>query len=81
VLTLAESPAGDRLATGSTDGAVRLWDVADGSLLAVLRGHTARVRSVAFAPDGTWLLSVSEDGTARVWGRSEADVFAARSGR
>ena len=35
--------------------------------LLTLRGHTARVSSVAFTPDGSLLISAAWDGTVRFW--------------
>ena len=45
-------PTATWLATGSEDHTVRIWDVATGSKLAVLKGHAQPVGSLAFAPDG-----------------------------
>jgi WD40 repeat protein len=49
---LAFSPDGTKLATGSKDKTVRLWDVATGNELAKL-AHEGQVWALAFAPDGT----------------------------
>ena len=42
------SPDGQRLATSSEDGTVRVWDAASGQQTLVLRGHSDIVRSVTF---------------------------------
>jgi WD40 repeat protein len=57
VLCLAYSPDGTRLASGSDDQTVRIWDVAAGRELAVLKGHGQPVGAVAFAPDGKTIAS------------------------
>ena len=57
VYSVAFSPGGQILASGSADGAVKLWDAASGKSTATLRGHTDRVWSVAFSPDGKTLAS------------------------
>jgi serine/threonine protein kinase/WD40 repeat protein len=63
----AFSPGGSRVATGSDDQVVNLWDPESGALLRSFPGHLASVQAVAFSPDGTRLLSTAMDGTARVW--------------
>ena len=57
VLDVAFSPDGTEVASGSEDGTVRIWDVAAGGELAVLKGHDQPVGSIAFAPDGRSLAS------------------------
>jgi WD40 repeat protein len=67
VLSVAFSPDGTTLASGSSDKTVRLWEVSSGRALRVLRGHKSQVTSVAFRPDGRTLTSASADGTVRLW--------------
>jgi WD40 repeat protein/cytoskeletal protein RodZ len=70
VLSVAFSPAGDRVATGSADGTSRIWRL-DGSLLDVERPERASVNAVAFSPDGATLVSASSDGSAITWGPAQ----------
>lgn len=67
VLSVAFSPDGNLLATGDTNGEIRLWKVADEQLIFTCQGHTNWVRVVAFSPDGKTLASGSTDRTVKLW--------------
>lgn len=68
VNTVAFSPDSTRLASGSTDNTVRLWNVGSGRAEGQpMTGHAGMVTGVAFSPDGRRLASTAWDGTMRVW--------------
>jgi WD40 repeat protein len=57
--------AGARLATGTANGAINLWDWPSLKRRGErLKSHTGRVRSLAFSPDGRWLFSCGDDETS-----------------
>ena len=63
VSSVAFSHDSTRLASGSVDGTVKIWDVSSGACLQTLEGHSDSVSSVAFSHDSTRLASGSDDTT------------------
>ncbi len=71
VVSMAVTPDGKILASGSADQTIKLWSLSDGSVLKTIKGHTDTVSSVAISPDGRFLVSGSTDKTVRVWSLPE----------
>ena len=67
VHSVAFSPDGKLLVSGSEDGKVRLWNVDAQKVQSTLDSHKGAVYGVAFSPDGKQLASAGADGTARLW--------------
>ncbi len=67
VTTVAISPYGKFIASGSADHSVRIWDTGSETEIGGLEGHTDTVTSLAFYPDEKRIVSGSKDGTVRVW--------------
>lgn len=80
VLSVAYSPDGRRLACGSMDGGVALFDVASGKLLSSLPGHHRPVRSVAFSADSAKVLTACDDMHSHVYDAASGALVAALGG-
>jgi WD40 repeat protein len=63
-----------------TDGALRVWNLAEQHLVHTLPGHEGRVSCVAVAPDAGHAISGSWDGTVRVWELRSGALLAALEG-
>ncbi|MYC75541.1 hypothetical protein F4X10_07225 [Candidatus Poribacteria bacterium] len=67
IWNIAFAPTGDRLAVGSREGTIYLYDFKRRERLKPLTGHTDFIWSVVFSPDSKRLVSGSSDGTNRLW--------------
>ena len=68
VLSVALSPDGTQIVSGSADQTIYVWDTETGDIVSgPCSGHTDAIKSVAFSPDGTQIVTGSDDTTICVW--------------
>jgi WD40 repeat protein len=68
VWSVAYSPDGQHIISGSQDRTIRIWDAETGAAVGKpLEGHTDDIRSVVYSPNGQHIISASADRTIRIW--------------
>ncbi|KAJ5930894.1 hypothetical protein N7466_006387, partial [Penicillium verhagenii] len=72
------SPNGLSIVSGCMDQTVRIWSMATGACLKILKGHTDSVSSVQFSPDGTRIVSGSGDKSIKIWDTTGACLITFR---
>ena len=82
VNSVAFSPDGSHIVSGSSDETIRLWDAATGDGIGKpLEGHSSSVFSVSFSPNGSRIVSDSFDYTIRLWDAEMSDIIPTLSSR
>ncbi len=67
VNSVAFSPDGKYIISGSMDNTLKLWDIEKGKKIKTFKGHSEPVNSVSFSPDGKYVISGSSDNTIKLW--------------
>ncbi|MBN1123118.1 MAG: protein kinase [Anaerolineae bacterium] len=67
VMSVAFSPDSHLAVSGSSDGALFLWNLNTGEIVRQFEGHDGRVSGVVFSANGQRVLSSSNDGTLALW--------------
>jgi hypothetical protein len=67
IYSIAWSPDGTKLASGSTDDTINIWNMQNYTFEQDIEGHTGTVTALAWSPDGTKLTSGSKDDTIKIW--------------
>ena len=64
-----------RLASGSQDDIVRIWDTKNGGLVHQMHGHSDTVRSLSLLRDQKTLASASADKTIKLWNTESGELL------
>ncbi len=80
VSSVAVTPDGQTIVSGSCDNTIKVWRLSDGMLLRTLRGHRSSVPAVAVTPDGQTVVSGGLDKTIRVWRFSDGALLRTLTG-
>ena len=74
---LAWDPTSTRVALGTEDAVIHIWNVASLEQDMTLVGHGSPIQGLAWSPNGTRIASCANDGTVRIWDSARGDQLAA----
>jgi WD40 repeat protein/DNA-binding SARP family transcriptional activator len=75
VQCVAFSPDGQRLLTGCRDSIARVWDIATGEVIGMLKGHHEHIWSASWSPNGRLIATGSHDTTIRLWDAGSGELL------
>ncbi|THH05545.1 hypothetical protein EW145_g4721 [Phellinidium pouzarii] len=76
VNSIAYSPDGKHIVSGSSDMTLCVWDLQIGNIIGTpLRGHSGWIHAVVYSPDGNYIVSGSDDSTLRIWDAQTRDLL------
>lgn len=75
VAGIAVSLDGQKIASGSADKKIIIWNLQNGEVEKELKGHDGQVTTLAFTPDGKKLVSGSTDKTVKIWNINTGQVI------
>jgi WD40 repeat protein len=75
VTTLAWSPDGQRLASGSWDQTVQVWKGDSGERLLNYKNHSAGVTALGWSPNGRYLASGDRNGSIHLWDATTGKLY------
>jgi WD40 repeat protein len=67
ILSVAISPDGQTLVSGSTDDTIKIWNLNTGKEIRTLLAHSSDVNAIAISPNGHLMVSASDDKTIKLW--------------
>jgi len=79
VITVAWLPNGQRIASGSDDKTVQVWNASDGSNVFTYKWQSGPVSTVAWSPDGKHIVSGSDD-AIQIWNAADGSYILTYSG-
>jgi WD40 repeat protein len=75
VKSVAFTPDGKFLLSGSRDKTIKLWELATGRELRSYLGHTSTINDIAVSSDGKFFISSCADETARMWNIESGELI------